>query len=118
MIYLCSPYSHPEAYVRQLRYEQACRATAILLSRGLQVFSAIVHNHPLAIARNLPGSWDFWQPWDSWFLSRCDEVYVLMLEGWQSSRGISEELSLFGWPRRPVKWFQFVGDELKEIERG
>jgi len=34
MIYLASPYSHPDPAVRAERYRAACRATAALLLAG------------------------------------------------------------------------------------
>lgn len=84
MIYLASPYSHADPAVREARYRAACRATAALLKAGLVVFSPIVHSHPL-VAFALPTGWDFWERIDRAYLARCDEVVVLMLDGWEES---------------------------------
>jgi hypothetical protein len=43
MIYLASPYSHPDRAVREERFRGACRATAALLRSGHAVFSPIAH---------------------------------------------------------------------------
>jgi hypothetical protein len=47
MIYVISPYSHPDLAVRQRRFDAACRAAAALARDGHLVISPIVHGHPL-----------------------------------------------------------------------
>ncbi|MBM3983831.1 MAG: DUF1937 family protein, partial [Planctomycetes bacterium] len=91
MIYLASPYSHPDPDVREQRFRAACRATAALLMAGEVVFSPIVHSHPL-VAFEMPTAWSFWERIDRAHLERCDEVVVLMLDGWAHSLGVREEL--------------------------
>jgi hypothetical protein len=63
MIYLASPYSHPDPAVRQERYEAVCQAAAELISRGHIVFSPVAHSHTIA-TYGLPGDWEFWQRTD------------------------------------------------------
>ncbi len=59
MIYLASPYSHPDARVRQRRFEEACQAAAAITRAGLSVFSPISHSHPIA-RYGVPTGWDYW----------------------------------------------------------
>ena len=93
-MYLASPYSHPDPAVRQARYRAACQATAELMRHGLNVLSPIIHSHPLA-ELGLPTNWDFWQQIDQGHcLLRCDELLVLMLDGWRESRGVTAEIEL------------------------
>src|SRR4249920_519353 len=93
MIYLASPYSHPDPAIRDQRYVAACRATVRLLLGGQSVFSPIVHGHPL-VQLGLSGDWLFWARHDQWHLSRCDEVLVLALSGWEESEGVQAEIDL------------------------
>jgi nucleoside 2-deoxyribosyltransferase len=86
MKYLASPYSHDDPAVRLQRFETACRAAAILLRNGVLVFSPIAHTHPIALAGDLPLDWAFWQRFDREMIAACDEVIVLCLDGWASSR--------------------------------
>jgi len=90
-IYVASPYSHSDPAIRQARYEAACQATAELLRHGLQAFSPVVHSHALA-ELGLPGDWEFWQLIDQDLLTFCDELLVLMLDGWRESRGVNAEI--------------------------
>ena len=92
MIYLASPYSHPDECVRHARYIAACKATAKLTAEGKIVFSPIVHSHNLCQFADLPADWDFWSRIDIEILSRCDEFYILPLDGWNWSKGVGAEL--------------------------
>ncbi len=101
MIYLASPYSHPHAIVRELRYHDACLATANLLRAGQSVFSPIVHGHPLA-AHGLPTAWSYWQQFDRDHIVRCDELLVLMLDGWNQSVGVTAEIEIAAELGKPI----------------
>jgi hypothetical protein len=103
MIYLASPYSHPDPAVREERFRAACRATAALLHAGEVVFSPIVHSHPL-VAFAMPTAWSFWERIDRAHLERCDEVAVLMLDGWEESIGVREELRLARELGKPARF--------------
>ncbi len=107
MIYLASPYSHPDPAVREWRFRAACRATASLLRAGEVVFSPIVQSHPL-VEFALPTAWTFWELIDRVYLERCDEVVVLMLEGWKESVGVREEIESARSAGKPVR---FLGVE-------
>lgn len=93
MIYLASPYSHPDPLVREARFDAACRATADMIRAGRPVFSPIVHGHPL-VRFGLPTDWAFWQRFDTEHLRRCDEVLVLRIDGWEESEGVRAEIEL------------------------
>lgn len=103
MIYLASPYSHPEVAVREQRFRDACRAFATLLASGLTVFSPIVHGHPL-VDLGLPTDWPFWERFDREHLARCDEVVVLMLDGWRESVGVAAEIRIARELGKPVRY--------------
>lgn len=105
LIYLASPYSHPDRVVRKWRYRMACHGTARLLEAGHLVYSPIVHSHPLT-HYGLPTDWGYWKRLDEAMLQRCDELWVLLLDGWAASAGIQAEIQLAerrGMPRRYVR---------------
>ena len=49
--------------------------------------------HPL-VRFDLPIEWDYWERIDREHLRHCDEVVVLMLDGWRESRGVQAEIDL------------------------
>jgi len=94
LIYLASPYSHPDATVRYARYRMTAVAAAYLMQAGHNVFSPICHTHPIAELGCLSDrDASFWLERDKQILAFCDEVRVLKLEGWENSKGIAHELA-------------------------
>ena len=105
MIYLVSPYSHPDPAVRDRRYLAACRTTVHLLLAGRSVFSPIVHGHPL-VAFGLPPDWSFWARHDGAHLRRCDQVLVLPVDRWRESQCVQAEIELAQRLGIPVSYAQ------------
>jgi len=93
MIYIASPYAHPDPAIMQGRFHKVCEFTADLLNSGLVVYSPIAHNHYLACNFDLPRTWDFWQNLDLHMLDLATELHVLCLPGWHSSQGVQAEIA-------------------------
>ena len=104
MIYLASPYSHPDPAIRDQRFRAVCRKAAELIEDGQVVFSPIAHTHPIAIYGNLRFDWDTWKPVDQMFLAVCDELVVLMLDGWVMSNGVLAEIDIAKNLGKPVRF--------------
>lgn len=101
LIYLASPYTHDDPVVVHDRFVMACKKAAKLFAAGEYVFCPIAHAHPIKMVGELDGQWSFWQPYDEYMLSLCDDLYVLMLDGWKESRGVQAEIKYaerFGIP--------------------
>ncbi len=103
MIYLASPYSHPDPTVREQRFREACRAAARFMRLGQAVFSPIAHGHCIC-NYGLSTDWRFWEPIDRHQLERCDEVVVLTLDGWIESVGVQAEIRIAGECGKPVRY--------------
>lgn len=94
MIYLACPYTDDDEEVRRMRVDAATAAAASLMADGEAVFSPLTHSvaiEPL-LPRDLAHSHTFWMRQDLPVLSGCDRLVVLMLEGWNRSRGVREEI--------------------------
>jgi hypothetical protein len=105
MIYLASPYSHPDPVVREQRFREACRAAAALLLAGRTVYSPIAHSHPL-VEHGVPTDWSFWERQDRAMLACCGELMVLMLDGWDQSAGVREEICIAREMGKPVQFVE------------
>src|ERR1043165_1792624 len=88
LIYLASPYADPNPSVRLMRFERVCNVAAKLLQAGLFVHTPIAHRHSITIAGQLPTEYSYWEQYDERMLMACDQVYVLMLPGWDHSEGM------------------------------
>ena len=108
MIYLASPFTHPDAGVRQQRFESACRAAAALIRQGKTVFAPIAHSYGIC-AYGLPGDWQFWRRHDRRYLDVCDEVVVLMLDGWRESVGVQAEIAIARECGKPITFLRVNG---------
>lgn len=105
MIYLASPYSHPDEAVRLARTEAVTLKAAELFVEGKMCFSPIVHGHALhSTGLNLPTDYEFWKQFNDWFIERCDKMVVYCLEDWDKSRGIIYEVKLALSLGKPVEY--------------
>lgn len=104
MIYLASPYSHQDPAIVHRRYVAACKATAELMKWGEHVFSPIAHSHVVAEVGDFHTGWEFWQKIDFEWIRMCGYVYVLMLDGWDRSVGVTAELRYALSLQIPVTW--------------
>jgi nucleoside 2-deoxyribosyltransferase len=103
MIYLASPYSHPDATVRDARFQAVCRAAAALIRAGQHVFSPIAHSHAIA-TYGLPTDWAYWESAARAHLETSDEVVVLTLDGWRESIGVAAEIAIAAELGKPVRY--------------
>jgi hypothetical protein len=112
LIYLATPYSHRDPVVRERRFKEACRIAAHFISEGWLVFCPIAHGHPIAVAGEnvgtcwLPKNWDYWQKFDCKMLSACDELWIVMMDGWEESKGIDGEIDMAADLKKPIR---FIG---------
>ena len=94
LVYLACPYSHLGLLRRELRFATANRVAAILMARGLLIFSPISHSHPIARAGDLPTDWAYWERYNRAILGCCSGLLVLAIDGWRESVGVQAELQI------------------------
>ena len=94
IVYLATPYSHPDKYKRLMRFDIACEVAAWAMSQGYTVFCPIAHSHPIAayLPKELLLSHEFWMKQDLPLLAKCDEVWVYPNDAADVSRGVAREI--------------------------
>lgn len=92
MIYIASPYTHPDESVRIARYELVRNFTIHLMNRNFIVFSPIVYGHELAKTGNLPTDFRYWQRFNDYMIDVSVAVCVLCIDGWDESAGVQHEI--------------------------
>jgi nucleoside 2-deoxyribosyltransferase len=107
VIYLASPYSHPDPRVREQRFEQVCFAAGQLMQKGTFVFAPIVHCHPIAVRSELPKDFAFWEQYDRGMMDACDSLIVLMLDGWRDSAGVLSEIEYMTKCQKPISFMEW-----------
>lgn len=94
MIYVASPYSHPSEIVRLGRYEFVTKLIGQLQDHYPYAFiGPITQSHHTA-KYMLKDNTEFvaWARRDLTYISRCNEVWVVMMDGWKESKGVIEEI--------------------------
>jgi hypothetical protein len=91
MIYLASPYSHPDTLIMKTRFLLAEQATAILTIAGQHVYSPIVHYHEIARKFTLQTDFAFWKFINFDMIRKADAFYILNIDGWETSKGVAAE---------------------------
>lgn len=63
---------------------------------------------------DLPTDADYWLRQNLAFLSRCDKMYVLQLEGWEKSDGVQREIAFATEHNIPIEYItlgEFSGQD-------
>lgn len=106
LCYLASPYTHVDPAIREQRYLAVCKKAAELMLAGKVIFSPIAHSHP--IAEQMPDGCavdgKLWQKQDAPYVEFCDEMIVLMLDGWENSSGVRHEIERANQRGIPVSY--------------
>lgn len=112
--YIATPYSHPDRAVVVSRFDAVNKVAAILMNSGFFIFSPISHSHPIAEAGELPTSWDYWEKSDRLMLSKCSEMIVLKIDGWDISRGVNAEIEIAKELGIPIRFVNENGEFMAE----
>lgn len=107
MIFISAPYSHKDKKIEAYRYEGICRYAAHLFSNNRTSMSPVMMGHPCLAFEKMPGDFAFWKDYAYEVLSKCDELHVLELDGWNESVGVAQEIIYAGNANIPIKYIQY-----------
>ena len=119
-IYLAGPYSHKIKEIEAVRRIMLTLVSTKLAVAGITVFSPITQSHEQEKTGLMAGDYDTWQKTDRKMVEKMDEVWVLILDGWKQSKGVTDEIY---WAKRKGKRvryikYQAVKDKIIEVKRG
>lgn len=124
LIYLASPYSSEFADVTERRVRQVESAAAHFIEKGHLIFSPIVNSHPIAelvsfSGQNTTAAMSPWMKYDHAMIDRSDELWVLMIEGWDKSLGVTEEIDYALKQGKTIRYIEYpTFRETGNISRG
>lgn len=95
MIYLATPYSDSNPTVREERYHQAVEFAALMANQNVPCYVPIAFWHPISEQYGIPGDAEFWRIQDHDCLALASELWIITMEGWHRSKGITMERDHF-----------------------
>jgi len=102
LIYLATPYSEYDSGL-QIAFEDACKLAGRLDINGLNVFSPIVHSHPIAFYAQInPLDTKFWMEKNEPHIKAANALLVGELPGWKASKGVKIEMDAFALAGKPI----------------
>lgn len=104
LAYLATPYTHRLKRMRDARAQAVTLMSATLTLDKLVNYSPITHEAEKRKLMELPHTWGFWRYVDLTFIDHTDEVWVLCLEGFKESTGVSAEIRYAKKTNKPVKY--------------
>jgi Domain of unknown function (DUF1937). len=93
MIYIACPYTDESSVIQEQRYAESCRAASLLMRAGIAVYNPLAQT-VTAIAAGLSLTYEKYLELDTEALSRCSEMIVLLLPGWENSVGVHREMEV------------------------
>jgi len=93
LIYLANPY-HSTEEIMEERHRRLMEvlASCANTTENLVFYSPIAHWHETAKHHKLPTSFSWWRERDFFMLRKCSALWVLPIEGWEDSYGVSQEI--------------------------
>lgn len=92
IIFISSPYSSTNKELKEYRFKNLCEVCGLILNRGNFPLSPVVHGVPIAEHCDLPDDFDFWGDYCKKMIDISDRIYVLLTIGWDSSKGVKDEI--------------------------
>lgn len=111
LIYLASPYSHEDMAVRHNRHIDIARIAGHLIAKGKTLFCPITHSHSIAEYSEVHSmSHTTWMHIDLTIMQHCTELYVVKLDGWKESKGVTEEIQFAKDNDMPITYIDLQGE--------
>ena len=115
LYYLATPYTKFEDGLN-MAFAKAAKVAADLIRQGVNVYSPIVHSHPIAAHGNIdPTDHPLWLGIDQAFMERCDGLVVATMNGWTKSKGIRFEIEWFTKAGKSVRYYDPETDALASV---
>lgn len=105
LYYLASPYTKYKSGDIEASFIESARIAGALLKLGHDVYSPIVHMHPLSVHGRIdPLDHAIWLPANQAMMDRCDALLVAQMVGWSESRGVLHEIESYTNAGKPISY--------------
>lgn len=92
VIYLAGAFWHDDKKIRNKRFKTLSKVAGKLMKeKDIYVYSPISHGVPIDATAKLDHA--FWVQFSLKMLAKCNEIYVLDVDGWKESKGVQAEIN-------------------------
>lgn len=118
LIYLASPYSHKSKAIMTLRLVDADMALGRLQDKYPYAFIGPITQSARTVKymNSTDEGFGAWERRGLTYVSRCDELWVLDIPGWQDSVGVQAEIAFAYQLQIPVKVVNHRTYQVKTLE--
>ena len=112
LIYIASPYSHKSKSVMKNRVATVSKVAAILTKKyKFAMFLPITQSAEMVkYEPSLGGDFKSWESIDIFMVKeKADEVWVILMEGYDTSIGVTAEIECARRHNKPIKYFNTQG---------
>ena len=109
-VFVISPYTDDDLEVIAHRVKEAERYVASLVRQGVVVYSTIAAMDHIVKTYQLPSDYPFWQKHCEQMISCSSKVHILMLDGYDESTGVADELQIAVSMGKPITTIQCDDD--------
>ncbi len=109
IVYVAAPYSNVEDKEELLDQIAKFNADYMVANPGEYLITGLVHHYALKHNKNLGSDWKFWKTFCIDFLDRVDKLIVLQFPGWDTSRGVQEEIEYAQYLALPIEYHTIAG---------
>lgn len=92
LVYLAAPYSRFPDKARLMRALMEFAGEYMIQHPGVHLVSPLFNHYALELVPALGTDYPFWSEYSRDLLSRCDELLVLRIRGWEQSTGVQDEM--------------------------
>jgi len=110
IVFVATPFWSFDKEVSERRTAIISKYCGQLLREGIMCTSPVVFGVTILKYTDLPGNFAFWDKLSFTTLAASDVLHVLMLPGWDESRGVSEEIKFALERKIPIKYFDVSED--------
>lgn len=105
LYYLATPYTKYQGGNIDAAFLAACKLTADLITAGHNIYSPIVHCHPVTVNSGLdPLDHTLWLAVDAAMMDAADALLVAQMEGWRESYGVDHEIKFFTAQNKRIRY--------------
>jgi hypothetical protein len=107
MIFVSAPYSSPYNEIIKKRVKVVSLYSGDLLKKDIMCIAPILIGNTILNECNLPKDFGFWDKLSYAYLDQATEMHVLLMKGWDYSRGVTGEIEFAKRKNIPIKYINY-----------